>query len=128
VDGGKYLQFTGCLLTNSQGLTGQPASSAWAGLRDAAAATRMQLHYLAVPTTASDAAPYLAGLVDQRCDLVVAAGLAQAKAVQSDAHLFARVRFVVVGGSASGANVTVVATGVRARVAQLATAALQSSA
>lgn len=126
-----YLSFTGCLLTDSDGINGQPAAAAWAGLQDAAAATRMQAQYLAVPAsapeTAAGAGPYLASLVTQRCGLVVAAGAAQAAAVASDASRFKTVRFVVIGGAASGPNVTVVrgsAAAVRAEVDSLAKAAL----
>ena len=126
-----YLSFTGCLLTDADGINGQPAAAAWAGLQDAAAATRMQAQYLAVPASAGGgadgAAPYLASLVTQHCSLVVAAGSAQAAAVASDARRFGTVRFVVVGGAASGANVTVVRGGdaaVRADVDSLARAAL----
>jgi basic membrane lipoprotein Med (substrate-binding protein (PBP1-ABC) superfamily) len=130
VDGGRYLAFTSCLLTDSRGLAAQPASSAWAGLEDVAGSTRMQVHYLTVPASATSAAPYLAGLMAQGCDVVVAAGQAQAQAVQADAHLFARVRFLVVGGSASGPNVSVVhgqPGNLRAQVRALTTAALQAS-
>jgi hypothetical protein len=129
-----YLSFTGCLLTDADGINGQPAAAAWAGLQDAAAATRMQAQYLAVPASAGvgagGAAPYLASLVTQHCGLVVAAGSAQAAAVASDARRFGTVRFVVVGGGASGANVTVVHGGdaaVRADVDSLARAALAAA-
>jgi hypothetical protein len=130
VDNGRYLAFSGCLLTGWQGQSGQLDSAAWTGLEDAAAATRMQVHYLAVPAGAPSAAPYLAGLAEQRCGVVVAAGAAEAQAVSSDAHLFADVRFVVVGGSASGPNVQDVhgpAADIAAQVKSLAIAVQQSS-
>jgi basic membrane lipoprotein Med (substrate-binding protein (PBP1-ABC) superfamily) len=107
----QYLSFTGCLLTDSDGINGQPAAAAWAGLQSAAAATRMQAQYLAVPANAASASPYLASLVIQHCGLVVAAGSAQAAAVAGDASRFKSVRFVVIGGSASGTNVSVVTDG-----------------
>jgi basic membrane lipoprotein Med (substrate-binding protein (PBP1-ABC) superfamily) len=107
----QYLSFTGCLLTDSDGINGQPAAAAWAGLQSAAAATRMQAQYLAVPANAASASPYLASLVIQHCGLVVAAGSAQAAAVAGDASRFKSVRFVVIGGSASGTNVSVVTVG-----------------
>jgi hypothetical protein len=127
-----YLSFTACLLTDAQGIEGSPASAAWAGLQDAAAATRMQAQYLAVPASASSAAPYLASLVTQHCGLVVAAGAAQAAAVAvaSDAHRFSAVRFVVIGGPASAPNVTAVrgsAAVVRSAVDRLARSALAAS-
>ncbi len=122
-----YLSFTGCLLADADGINSQPAAAAWAGLQDAATATRMQAQYLAVPASANGAAPYLASLVTQHCGLIVAAGSAQAAAVAGYASRFKTVRFVVVGGAASGANVTVVrgsAGTVRLRVDGLAQAAL----
>lgn len=126
-----YLSFTGCLLTDAQGITGPQAAPAWAGLQDAAAATRMQAQYLAVPASATNAGPYLASLVTQRCGLIVAAGPDQVAAVASEARQFSTVRFVVVGGSATGANVTRVggtASSVRSQVDGLARAALSAGA
>jgi hypothetical protein len=129
-----YLSFTGCLLTDSDGISGEPAAAAWAGLQDAAAATRMQAQYLAMPSsaprTAGGAAPYLASLVTQHCGLIVAAGPAQAAAVAGYASRFRTLRFVVVGGAASGANVTVVrgsAGAVRSQVDGLARTALAAA-
>jgi basic membrane lipoprotein Med (substrate-binding protein (PBP1-ABC) superfamily) len=132
VDGGRYLAFTSCLITGSPGISASPASAAWAGIEDAAQATRMQAHYLVVParTSSGGATPYLNGLLAQRCDLVVAVGTGPAAAVRADAHSFAGVRFVVVGGTAAGQNVTVVhahAGSVRSAVDSLATAALRAS-
>jgi hypothetical protein len=126
----QYLSFTGCLLTDSAGINGEPAAAAWAGLQDAAAATRMQAQYLAVPAGASGAAPYLASLVTQHCGLIVAVGPAQAAAVASYATRFKTLRFVVVGGAASGANVTIVrgsASAVRSQVDGLARMALAAA-
>jgi hypothetical protein len=71
----------------------------------------MQAQYLAVPASAASASPYLASLVIQHCGLVVAAGRAQAAAVAGDAGRFKSVRFVVIGGPASGPNVSVVSAG-----------------
>jgi basic membrane lipoprotein Med (substrate-binding protein (PBP1-ABC) superfamily) len=127
-----YLSFTGCLLTDSDGISAQPAAAAWAGLQSAAAATRMQAQYLAVPASAASASPYLASLVVQHCGLVVAAGRAQAAAVAGDASRFRSVRFVVIGGPASGPNVSVVsviggAAAVRSAVGNLARAAVAAA-
>lgn len=129
-----YLSFTGCLLTDSDGISGEPAAAAWAGLQEAAAATRMQAQYLAVPSsapeTAAGAAPYLASLVTQHCGLIVAAGPAQAEAVAGYASRFRTVRFVVIGGAAPGANVTIVrgsGGSVRSQVDGLARGALAAA-
>jgi basic membrane lipoprotein Med (substrate-binding protein (PBP1-ABC) superfamily) len=125
-----YLSFTGCLLTDADGINGQPAAAAWAGLQAAAAATRMQAQYLAVPATAGSAGPYLASLVTQRCGFVVAAGRAQVAAVASYAGRFKDVRFVVIGGPVSAPNVSGVggnAAAVRSDVDNLARAALAAA-
>jgi basic membrane lipoprotein Med (substrate-binding protein (PBP1-ABC) superfamily) len=130
VDGGKYLAFTSCLLTDSQGLSGEPAAAAWAGLQQAAHATQMQAQYLEVPTSATDAGPYLASLVVRHCGVVVTTGPAQAAAVQADARRYTNVRFVVLGGAARGANVVVVkgsAGEIPAQVAAQVTDALRAS-
>jgi basic membrane lipoprotein Med (substrate-binding protein (PBP1-ABC) superfamily) len=112
------LSFTGCLLTDSNGINGQPAAAAWAGLQSAAAATRMQAQYLAVPASAASASAYLASLVVQHCGLVVAAGPTQAAAVARDAARFKSVRFVVIGGQVSGPNVSIVSVGGGAAMVQ----------
>lgn len=105
---GQYLSFTACLLTDSHGLADPSAAAAWAGLQKASAATRLQAQYLAVPQTAHDAGPYLATLVVQRCGVVVTVGVRQAAAVAADASRYSKVKFVVIGGSASGPNITVI--------------------
>jgi hypothetical protein len=129
-----YLSFTGCLLTDADGINGQPAGAAWAGLQDAAAATRMQAQYLAVPSsapqTAAGVAPYLASLVVQHCGIIVAAGPAQAAAVAGDARRFRSVRFIVVGAGVAGPSVIAVggtAAAVRSQVDRLARAALAAA-
>jgi hypothetical protein len=130
VDGGRYLAFTGCLLTDSQGLSGEPAAAAWAGLQQAANATRMQAQYLEVPASATDAGPYLASLVVRHCGVVIAAGPVEAAAVRADARRYHDVRFVVVGGAATGANVVAVkgsAASIPGQVDAQVTRALQGS-
>jgi basic membrane lipoprotein Med (substrate-binding protein (PBP1-ABC) superfamily) len=130
VDGGRYLAFTSCLLTDSHGLSGEPAAAAWAGLQQAANATRMQAQYLEVPASATDAAPYLASLVVRHCGVVVAAGPVEAAAVRAEARRYSDVRFVVIGGAPAGANVVVVkgsAARIPAQVDAQVTRALQAS-
>jgi hypothetical protein len=104
-----YLEFTACLLTDGQGLAG-PAAPVWAGMQDASLATHAKVQYLAVSgeATVGNALPYLTSLIQRRCAVVLAVGPAQVAAVGADASRYPRVRFVVVGGSGSGTNVTVV--------------------
>jgi hypothetical protein len=105
-----YSDFSACLLTDDHGLAGVQAAPVWAGMQEASLATRAKVSYLAVTgaATTENAAPFLAGLVQRRCDVVVAVGPAQVSAVTASAATFTRVRFVVVGGGgdSAGGNVT----------------------
>jgi basic membrane lipoprotein Med (substrate-binding protein (PBP1-ABC) superfamily) len=97
------------LLTDAQGLTGAQAAPVWAGMQDASLATRAKVSYLPVTgaQTRENAAPFLAGLLQRHCDVVIAVGDAQASAVAAAASEYPKVRFVVVGGEGvHGANVT----------------------
>ena len=129
-----YTDSSACLLTDGHGLAGAQAAPVWAGMQDASLATRAKVSYLPVTgaETAENAAPFLAGLVQRRCDVVVAVGPAQVSAVAANAVKFPRVRFVVVGdggGSLAGDVTRVGDTGpaaVRAAIRDVATAATRS--
>ena len=129
-----YLEYTACLLTDGQGVAGQPAAQVWAGMQDASLATHAKVQYLPVigEETVANAAPYLASLVQRQCRVVVAVGSAQVAAVVADAVKYPGVRFAVVGGGVSGGNVTSVsatpADGVRARVSALVRDAVHAAA
>jgi len=128
----QYLAFTACLLTDSSGLAGAQAAQAWAGMQSASLATHAKVEYLPVSggSTEANAQPYLASLVERQCGVVVAVGAAQVAAVAADAGRFASVRFAVVGGHATGGNVTAVdgsAGQVRSAVAQLVTSAVHAA-
>jgi basic membrane lipoprotein Med (substrate-binding protein (PBP1-ABC) superfamily) len=116
-----YLAFTACLLTDGQGVAGAAARPVWDGMSDASLATRVKVQYLpsVAASTVDEVRPYLAGLVQRHCDLIVAVGPVQVAAVAADAHAYPRVRFAVVGGAAAQ-NVTAVENGppsaVQARV------------
>jgi basic membrane lipoprotein Med (substrate-binding protein (PBP1-ABC) superfamily) len=103
-----YLEYTACLLTDSQGVGGGQAAAVWGGMQRASLATQAKVQYLPVlgETTAANALPYLATLVQRRCAVVFAVGTAQIAAVAADAPKYPAVRFVTLGGAASGANVT----------------------
>jgi hypothetical protein len=96
----QYTDCSACLLTGAQGVIGAQAAPVWAGMRDASLATRAKVSYLPVTgaQTRENAAPFLAGLVQRRCDVVVAVGDAQVSAVAVAASGYPKVRFVVVGG------------------------------
>jgi basic membrane lipoprotein Med (substrate-binding protein (PBP1-ABC) superfamily) len=132
----QYLAYTACLLTDSRGLTASPASQVWAGMEDASLATHARVQYLPVPASAqagtqdAGAESYVATLVLRHCGVVLATGAAQVSAVTAEAGRYPAVRFVVVGGTAHGANVTAVNPapgGLRAEVAHLVTTAVTAA-
>jgi len=114
----QYLNVRACLLTGSDGIAGKPAAAAWAGLEDASASTRAMVSYLSVPgaATRTAALPYLAGLVQRQCSVIVAVGDAQVAAVAADASKFRQVRFVVVTSAAAGPGVTRISAAPAAQV------------
>jgi basic membrane lipoprotein Med (substrate-binding protein (PBP1-ABC) superfamily) len=126
----QYLAFTACLLTDSRGVTGSPAAQVWAGMQDASLTTHAKAEYLPVyGTTAAAAQPYLASLVQRRCGMVLAVGTAQVSAVTADALRYPQVRFVAISavrGSRGVATVDPADGQVRASVARLISAAVQS--
>jgi basic membrane lipoprotein Med (substrate-binding protein (PBP1-ABC) superfamily) len=108
-----YLAFTACLLTDEEGITGA-AAPVWAGMQEASLATRAKVQYLAVdgPSTVENVTPFLASLVQRRCDVVVAVGPAEVAAAQAAAGRASTTKFVLVSGAPSTPklNVTVVAS------------------
>jgi hypothetical protein len=128
-----YLEYTGCLLTDQQGIAGAAARPAWAGLQDASLATHAKVQYLPVmgEQTEGNALPYLASLVQRRCAVIVAVGPAPVQAVKAVAGKYPAVRFVVVGDTASGANVTALTrlpdAEVRVRIRTILTDAVHSA-
>jgi basic membrane lipoprotein Med (substrate-binding protein (PBP1-ABC) superfamily) len=126
-----YTAFDACLLTDSNGLAGTQAAQAWAGMQSASLSTHAKVEYLPVAgaQTTGSALPYLASLVQRRCNVVVAVGTAPVSAVSADARRFTTVRFTVVGGHVTAPNVTVIdprAGQIRASVAQAVTAAVRA--
>ncbi|WP_240981972.1 MULTISPECIES: BMP family ABC transporter substrate-binding protein [unclassified Streptomyces] len=122
-----------CLLTDERGIvSGGPAAPLWEGMQRASADGRVRVTYVPVmgERTVANARPFLNGLVQRDCEIVVASGPAQVTAATEAAAKNGGVRFVVVGeGSASGEvpeNVTRIAAGekaggeVEAAVARLA--------
>ncbi|MFD9795022.1 BMP family ABC transporter substrate-binding protein [Streptomyces sp. NPDC059070] len=119
----QYRDVDACLLTGPQGVTeGTPGAPVWAGLQDASAATRARVNFVPVTgeQTAGNATPFVNGLIQRSCDVVVAVGGAPVAAAEAAAKDHPKVRFVLVGGKSTAANATVVAPGdqVRAEVAR----------
>jgi hypothetical protein len=106
----QYTAFSACLATDPQGVAGQPAAAVWAGMQDASLKTLMKVSYLAVPgqRSADNIRPYIAGLVQKKCDIVVAADPLTVTTAADSAAAFPTTRFLLVGTAAGGRNVVTV--------------------
>ena len=104
----RYRAETVCLLTGENGVRGTRAAPVWDGLQRASVETLVKVSFVAVqgPQTPANAATYLAGLAQNRCDLLLAVDAAPVGAVAASAAALPRQKFVVVGGAAA-ANVSV---------------------
>lgn len=126
----QYSDVSVCLLTGARGVTGDPQAAVWQGVQDASVATHARAEYLAVsgPATTANALPYLSGLLQRKCSVVLAVGPAPAAAAVTDAGRFPSVRFITVGHAEIAPPVTTVAAGppgrVRVAVRDAVTAAL----
>jgi hypothetical protein len=101
----QYTAQAACLLTGPGGITATPASTVWAGMQDASRATHAKVTYLAVngPATTS-AVPYANALIEQHCNVVLAAGAPETSALTQIAPRTPKTYFVIVG------NITAFAT------------------
>lgn len=104
----QYRAESACLITGEQGIRGVAAAPVWSGMQRASLETRIQVNFLAVPGQQSPqaATTYLAGMLQGRCDLVVAVDQGPVAAVSEAAKAYPKQQFAVVNGTAS-ANVTV---------------------
>jgi hypothetical protein len=95
----QYKAFTACLLTDTQGVAGSQAVPVWSGMQQASLATRAKVEYLPVigPATVANARPFLAGLLQRHCGVVIGVGPIQAAAVEASAPTATDVRFGGVG-------------------------------
>lgn len=118
-----YSEAQACLLTGPQGLGDPQAAAVWAGMQDASAKTKTKVSYLQVtgPATVANALPFATSLIQSKCDVVLGVGAAETGALVQSAGSFPSAHFVIVGGTATAANVAVVteidATSVRTAVA-----------
>lgn len=115
----QYLDFTACLLTDEHGLAGPQAAAVWSGMQQASRDTRAKVEYLTVSgaQTVENAAPFVASLAQNRCDLVLAAAELPVAAVRRAAPSFPAIRFVVLGSGPGAANIAVLDVADPARVA-----------
>lgn len=129
-----YEDVDACLLTGDKGIAaGTTAAIVWQGMQDASAKTRARVSYASVTgeQSAANAVPYLNGLLQRSCDVVVAAGTPAVAAAEQTASRYGKVGFVLVGADAHGkrrANVTVTGAGdgLRSEVASAVTHAVDS--
>jgi basic membrane lipoprotein Med (substrate-binding protein (PBP1-ABC) superfamily) len=117
-----YADIDACLLTGDKGVTaGTTAATVWQGMQDASLKTHARVSYAQVTGEQSpgNARPFLNGLLQRSCDVVLAVGAPEATAAEETAPTYRKVDFVVVGGEHTGANLSTVAAddGLRAGVA-----------
>jgi basic membrane lipoprotein Med (substrate-binding protein (PBP1-ABC) superfamily) len=105
-----YTAFDACLLTDSQGVTGPAAAPVWSGMESASLATHAKVSFLSVagPDTEGNAVPFVNTLVARHCDLILAVGSSEVKAVAAVAGAHRDTHFVVIGTSSTLSNVAAV--------------------
>ncbi|SER75862.1 hypothetical protein SAMN04487983_1021120 [Streptomyces sp. yr375] len=110
-----YNDVDACLLTGDKGIASDTTAAAvWQGMQDASLKTHTRVSYAPVTGEQStgNARPFLNGLLQRSCDVVLAVGNPEVTAAEATAPQYKKVDFVLVGGSPrAGANVRVVATG-----------------
>lgn len=111
-----YADVDACLLTGEQGITaGTTAAAVWQGMQDASLKTHARVSYAPVTgeQSAGNARPFLNGLLQRSCDVVLAVGKPEVTAAAQTAPQYRKVGFVLVddGAGTAGANVTAVPTG-----------------
>ncbi|WP_086824919.1 BMP family ABC transporter substrate-binding protein [Streptomyces sp. NRRL B-24572] len=111
-----YKDYDACLLTDDKGIvTGAPAAPVWEGMQAASLDERIRVTFVPVTgeQSVANARPFLNGLVQRDCEIVVASGAPQVKAAEAAAAKNPDVRFVTVGegGGAAHDNLTRVAPG-----------------
>ncbi|MFI1167109.1 hypothetical protein ACH4UM_26805 [Streptomyces sp. NPDC020801] len=108
-----YTETDACLLTGKDGITGPTAADVWQGMQDASRTTHARVSYAQVTGEQSvgNARPFLNGMLQRSCDVVLAVGRPEVTAAAQTAPRYAKVGFVLVGGGRGGGNVTAVGTG-----------------
>ncbi|MFC3572796.1 hypothetical protein ACFOZ0_05785 [Streptomyces yaanensis] len=115
-----YTEVDACLLTDKKGITAGAAAEVWQGMQDASLKTHARVSYAPVTgeQSAANARPFLNGLLQRSCDVVLAVGWPEVTAAAQTAPQYGKVGFVLVGtgsgdkaGAKGGANVTRVDTG-----------------
>ncbi|WP_307620956.1 hypothetical protein [Streptomyces sp. V3I7] len=120
-----YTEVDACLLTGEKGIAaGTPAATVWQGMQDASLKTHARVSYTSVmgEQSTGNARPFLNGMLQRSCEVVLAVGRPEVAAVGQTAPQYRKVGFVLVGGKADtkgGENVAAVRVGhgLRAAVA-----------
>ncbi|MFH9726778.1 BMP family ABC transporter substrate-binding protein [Streptomyces sp. NPDC017254] len=102
-----YEDFDACLLTDERGIvTGAPAAPVWEGMQAASLDKRIRVTFVPVTGEKSveNARPFLNGLVQRDCEIVVASGAPQVAAAEAAVEKNPKVRFVTVGGKSGAAH------------------------
>ncbi|MFF4902091.1 hypothetical protein [Streptomyces sp. NPDC001068] len=109
-----YTEVDACLLTDGKGITGGTAAEVWQGMQDASSKTHARVSYAQVigEQNTGNARPFLNGLLQRSCDVVLAVGRPEAAVAAQAAPVHRDVGFVLVGDTAAaGTNVTAVRVG-----------------
>ncbi|MFF7968185.1 hypothetical protein ACFZC3_22865 [Streptomyces sp. NPDC007903] len=109
-----YTETDACLLTAKDGImAGTPAATVWQGMQDASLKTHARVSYQQVmgEQSAGNARPYLNGMLQGSCEVVVAVGGPEVSVAAEAAPKYGKTDFVLVGGGHSGGNVSLLHTG-----------------
>jgi basic membrane lipoprotein Med (substrate-binding protein (PBP1-ABC) superfamily) len=104
----QYREAVACLLTDDRGITSPQAAAVWSGMQDASVQTLVRVQYLQVAgaQTKQNAETFLGTLVQSKCAVILAVGKPPLEALPAIAAQFPDRRFVAIGGSATGSNVS----------------------
>ncbi|WP_329174530.1 hypothetical protein [Streptomyces sp. NBC_01477] len=100
-----------CLVTGPTGAQEAPlVRGSWDGLRETAKNGKVNAQRFTVPDTKPDVAlPFLNGVVQQQCEVIITAGGPMQAATEAAARANPRQRFAIVGSPATRPNITAVA-------------------
>lgn len=103
-----FRDYNVCLLTDARGIQSGPASTAWDGLQKVSQRTDVRVAPIAVlgEQTTARAQQFVASAVAQQCGVIVAVGDAPTAAAAAERSRYPQVKFVVLKGTESAAEVT----------------------
>lgn len=101
---------TACLAADARSAAGTAFNQVWAAMHAGQAGREVNVQQLVLPiTSAARAQPYLAGLANQHCDLIVTVGPVFGQAITAQLKLYPQIHFTAVAPDTTGlpAQVTV---------------------